>query len=367
MKKIFVFFIFAICMPCVSVYAASVGAGCTYRTADDMVDGQTMDVPCRELNLAGGAECFVYCDKGALYKGVRQCNDGYFKLNPVAGVAGMYEKCGTKKEACESFDSRNSGAHWDSVYNDCICNGNRQVWDKNTMKCTDADEYTKCNDDSEAEWDYKGGFCWCKDSNKVWFNYKCRVRSEKRTCDEIIKKLPAFYAGSIAWNASVQRCGCVAGKMAADGEKIVKPDNYYIGYIYDYAYVDKDGTPQTKRIDATVCYLNERSKYNQDSDRTANSPETAKTRGNIKTKYNALADISGKWGQSHWKTASGNFNGARLASDSVAGVVLGTVGGVITSNVIKKNQVRGGFEDINCMIGGQRVADYDDQFVVGIQ
>lgn len=80
-----------------------------------------------------------------------------------------------------------------------------------------------------------------------------------------------------------------------------------------------------------------------------------------------LKGISDGFGRSRWKTASGNFNGARLASDSIAGVVLGTVGGVVTSNIIKKNQVKGGFEDINCAVGGQRVADYGDQFRVGIR
>ena len=66
-----------------------------------------------------------------------------------------------------------------------------------------------------------------------------------------------------------------------------------------------------------------------------------------------------------WKDAEGNFNTARLASDSIAGVVLGTVGGVVTSVVVKKNQLKKGFEAIQCAIGGQTVADYNDEFVVG--
>ena len=68
-----------------------------------------------------------------------------------------------------------------------------------------------------------------------------------------------------------------------------------------------------------------------------------------------------------WKTAEGNFNGARLASDSIAGVVLGTAGGLITSNVVKKNQIKSGFEDIVCTVGGQVVGNYGDQITVGIQ
>ncbi len=69
---------------------------------------------------------------------------------------------------------------------------------------------------------------------------------------------------------------------------------------------------------------------------------------------------------SKWKTEEGKFNTARLASDSIAGVVLGTAGGLITSSVVKKHQVEEGFEDLNCTIGGQTVAGWGDEFTVGI-
>ena len=68
-----------------------------------------------------------------------------------------------------------------------------------------------------------------------------------------------------------------------------------------------------------------------------------------------------------WKDADGEFNTARLASDSIAGVVLGTAGGIITAKVVKKNQLEKGFEDIKCSIGGQSVASYGDTMNVGLQ
>lgn len=68
-----------------------------------------------------------------------------------------------------------------------------------------------------------------------------------------------------------------------------------------------------------------------------------------------------------WKDKDGEFNTARLASDSIAGVVLGTAGGLISSHVIKKSQIKKGFEDIRCVIAGQSVADWGDLFQVGIQ
>ena len=70
---------------------------------------------------------------------------------------------------------------------------------------------------------------------------------------------------------------------------------------------------------------------------------------------------------SKWKDAEGKFNTARLASDSIAGVVLGTAGGLITSSVVKKHQVEEGFEDLQCVIGGQTVAGWGDEFTVGVQ
>lgn len=73
-------------------------------------------------------------------------------------------------------------------------------------------------------------------------------------------------------------------------------------------------------------------------------------------------------GASVWKTANtGEFNYARLASDSIAGVVLGTAGGIITSNVVKKNQIKSGFDDVMCTVGGQSVANWGDEFRVGVR
>jgi hypothetical protein len=81
--------------------------------------------------------------------------------------------------------------------------------------------------------------------------------------------------------------------------------------------------------------------------------------------YSRLSEIRDTFKLNVWRDAEGNFNTARLASDSIAGVVLGTVGGVVTAHLVKKNQLKKGFEDIQCHIGGQSVADYGDGFVVG--
>lgn len=90
-----------------------------------------------------------------------------------------------------------------------------------------------------------------------------------------------------------------------------------------------------------------------------------KITSDIESIYNDIKSLTAGFGVSVWHDAEGKFNTARLASDSIAGVVLGTVGGVVTSRLVKKAQVKQGFEDIGCHIGGQSIANYGDEFMVG--
>ncbi|MBO4583307.1 MAG: hypothetical protein J5714_04615 [Alphaproteobacteria bacterium] len=87
----------------------------------------------------------------------------------------------------------------------------------------------------------------------------------------------------------------------------------------------------------------------------------------IDLQYSKLDSLRRGLGLSVWRDEEGKFNTARLISDSVAGVVLGTVGGIVTSKLVKKNQLKKGFEDLYCAIGGQTVAEYGDDFTVGLR
>ena len=91
----------------------------------------------------------------------------------------------------------------------------------------------------------------------------------------------------------------------------------------------------------------------------------AEIESELDSKYASLSATIGGFKKNVWRDEDGNFNTARLASDSIAGVVLGTVGGIVTANLVKKAQVKQGFEDIGCYIGGQSVANYGDEFMVG--
>ncbi len=91
------------------------------------------------------------------------------------------------------------------------------------------------------------------------------------------------------------------------------------------------------------------------------------SRTNISRLYKKLDSMSNDFKVSVWRDKQGNFNTSRLASDSIAAVVLGTTGALVTSSVVKKNQVSSGFEGISCQIGGQTVAGWGDEFSVGMQ
>ena len=97
------------------------------------------------------------------------------------------------------------------------------------------------------------------------------------------------------------------------------------------------------------------------------SAEIMRIRMEIQSARRALDNIAAGFKTTVWKTADGKFNTSRLLSDSVAGVVLGTTGALVTSHIVKKNQIENGFEDISCTVGGQVVAGWADQFRVGIQ
>ena len=101
--------------------------------------------------------------------------------------------------------------------------------------------------------------------------------------------------------------------------------------------------------------------------KVADSAAREVSRDKVNSAMSVLNAFAAGEDASVWKNADGKFNTARLASDATAGVVLGTAGGLISNRLIKKNQIKKGFEGISCYVGGQIVADYGDEFTVGMQ
>ena len=125
-----------------------------------------------------------------------------------------------------------------------------------------------------------------------------------------------------------------------------------------------DGNPN--EITFNTMYNQLLALINQESAAAQLSSQQAASRRRIANAASDIRSVVDNLDVSKWRTAEGNFNTSRLLSDSIAGVVLGTAGGLITSNVMKKNQVSNGLEDIQCTVGGQVVAGWGDQFQVGI-
>ena len=192
-----------------------------------------------------------------------------------------------------------------------------------------------------------GGKQACEGSGGTWSKEECTCSdgvhltqsTDKMTCECAIGY--ERNAQKVCVPTDETKCNQVAGAQWADGEcKCVNP-----------GYELKDGKDGKECVKGAELV----------------SLEQKESRTNITSVYEKLNAMSGDFKVSVWKNADGNFNTARLASDSIAAVVLGTTGALVTSNIVKKNQVSGGFEDINCQVGGQTVAGWGDQFNVGIQ
>ena len=122
---------------------------------------------------------------------------------------------------------------------------------------------------------------------------------------------------------------------------------------------------QLGQIDAIVKkYVNE--KFDLIEQRLDKKDKQDKAEKNIISAMSVLNAFAAGQDASVWRNADGKFNTARLASDATAGVILGTAGGLISNKLIKKNQVKKGFEGIGCYVGGQAVAEFGDEFTVGI-
>ena len=303
------------------------------------LDGQNAKTCYKKCHSSGGGDTvmIVECKSGfkeneknagwttadgkALYKScVKESGGGD---NRSGGGNINNDNSGTDQQNCE-----NSGGTWASK--NCSCSGDahlKQSTDKKTCECVSgyardgrnqcvATDETACKNLGSTVAKWTNNQCVCVDTTKIY-------SPETKNC------VP---------NPKVTECNQVTGAQWTNGEcKCTTP-----------GYELKDGRECVKGA-ALI------------------STEQGASRTKISSLYKKLNGMSNDFQVSVWKNAEGNFNTARLASDSIAAVVLGTTGALVTSNIVKKNQVSSGFEDINCQIGGQTVAGWGDEFSVGMQ
>lgn len=210
---------------------------------------------------------------------------------------------------------------------------------------------------NETIWDRTGQVCQCMNGGKFikennqWI---CKLDSnsenvEKQECDkELLQTAEKWKAQCAGKQTVLSEINALFTYCESDG---VKSDVFY--RLYD----DVKGLVEKNCVDVSGTL--------PVNDNGAGNVSNAKKR--ISKLHESLDSMLSGFKRSVWRDKDGDFNTSRLLSDSIAGVVLGTAGGLITSNVVKKNQVEDGFEDIQCTIGGQVVATWGDEFRVGIQ
>ena len=230
----------------------------------------------------------------------------------------------SRKEACV-----NSGGVWTGSACTCDASKNLRV-QNNVCVCLDDENYKrsgdrcvltdaaalrqKCESATGAYWD--GVSCQCYEPNYSFNGTVCRE------------------------DPAITECKSISGARWANGKCVCNQS----GYVPNY---------QTKQCEKSAA--------------TLQAEQAVAAQQKIDQAVATLNTIRDGLRVNKWRNEEGKFNTSRLLSDSIAGVVLGTAGGLITSSVVKKSQVSDGFEDMQCTVGGQVVAGWGDEFRVGIQ
>lgn len=325
-----------------------------------------------------------------------ECNDGYEPSEDKTKCVSVAEK---------SYEQQCLKSHGDKYENglcDCDVNKNlKQSTDKKTCVCKDNhtwnDGEQKCvhNDKNDCDttggsWDDTNKSCLCNAQHTTKSGTKCVCESsdygwkdsknKKQGCslkDSAKQKQACENAKSngqdVKWDGSSCKCVNDTEKKLKfeDGKCVEKSEYTQCKRLGAQAEWD-DINGECKCLDSNMTFIDGKCMYTKEylSEQKEREKAAAKKTAeedikNFATKN--LDSVVANFDRSEWRDIDGNFNTARLASDSVAAVVLGTAGGLISSKVIKKKQVENGFEDIKCTIGNQEVADWGDEFQVGIQ
>ena len=365
-------------------------------------------------------ESYVYYNDGAVGCWYITCEKGY-KANREQ------TECIPEDE----YDCSAAGGKWNNGSCDCSQSGEFLEWDAGAKKCVDktADERSACiKSAGEGAWIDSKKTCDCtkKGENYEWNKKSCELNQAGKDLENArascTKTGGTWFGSSCVCNKPHMKdlvkgktCQCESNvykfnsdkraceiddteQLRQNCEKAAKNANSGVeGWDGVSKCICKQSNEMYNFDGVSKCVQDERYKlcaaksneayWNHNEDKCVCTDKDfewnynrcdkkgevviAENEANAKKQITTLVDgLKTKFAsfkKSVWKDKEGNFNKARLASDSIAGVVLGTAGGLITSKVVKKNQVKSGFEDINCVIGGQKVADYGDEFTVGIK
>lgn len=269
--------------------------------------------------------------------------------------------------ACyKAIKDRPSNAEWNAVWNDvnsCICTpAAKYEWSKDSGTCIEkkragfcnqleqqgasAERLKCCRAGTNTEW--KGDNrsnditnCKCKEAGKIWNGSRC-----------VDEKDDNNYSEDCVWN-SFTYVNC------QDGTEIMR------GVKLNVSSADLNGKTCEqfkKEYGNDIDFLRKNFCKHPYISTVKLDGQTQKAIDNMNAFFKMAEEDT-----TVWRTEEGKFNTARLASDATAGVVLGTVGGVVSAKVIKKNQLEKGYDALKCTIGGQKMADWGDVFNVGLR
>ncbi len=342
--------------------------------------------PCTVQSLIDkhGATCKQKCDDGVWKQAIVTCKAGYTVdvSQPSSAIPATYLNCvpnggngngggngGGTTPAPDCATSRNckNNPNRGECFACCSVPSSVATWNASTNKCVCKDPAKKFNSAS--------GQCVVAGTNPTApttpDGFKCP--------DAKIRQLAAWKIKCVNNATIVGLIDSIEAYCSGTDINETVFNNFYNPLVA--AHPERCGaTPEVsaeeelckKVSDASmvggVCKCND---ANKELDREAlkcviSASAQQESKVKIESSIKKIESLQTSMGKSVWKNKEGNFNTSRLASDGIAGVVLGTAGGLITSNVVKKNQIKGGFEDINCTIGGQVVSGWGDEFNVGI-
>lgn len=287
---------------------------------------------CEQLHPNGSAERLACCRAGKTTtwtgsetEGVCKCVNPNKDWNGTKCVDKTKKTCEEKYpnneiaiKCCREEEKTNNVMYWDPVGNRCSCIDENKKFDKETFTCVDGGVSNPVVPASEC-WYTLNMDIQCKNGNHFSKNASVKLTNEQVTaaqCDTLKQNMTSMENLLTTTRKEVNTYAEIIRTVCGDNSTSILP----------YSEVDLKAARETLKSFF------------------ANANKNA----------------------SVWKTEEGNFNGARLASDLTAGVVLGTVGGVVSSKIIKKKQIEKGFEVLHCTIGGQTAADWGDTFTVGL-
>jgi len=290
---------------------------------------------------------------------------------------------------------KRTGYTWDTVKHECSKGGKRDTTVNDSQNTSSSQSSAPKKSVEEKCREYNGGVdcsderlaCYKKGSATSWVDGKCKCKDTNRQWQYNNDKTGQCVAKGSAVNNDTPVCKTGSGDLkvgesfddvsAEDCAQIEKTETS-VDLVESWKIICETGLkikcrPYTcingyKVNEQTGKCVEDKAAQAAAAAAAAAAVAEAQRQQEIDAAKKVVADFfeSAQGDKNVWKNAEGKFNTARLASDMTAGVVLGTVGGVVSGVVIKKKQVQKGFEALHCTVGGQKVADWGDTFWVGL-